>query len=85
MSKEQTTFRLRRSLDLNHLKTRGHKYRFSREKFSAKRENYFSRFLTLRHIFFLKRVASLSESLRSLVETTQSLNSSKTCIYNFLK
>ena len=42
---------LRRSLDFNDSKTRGHKYRFSREKFIAKRANDYSRFVTIRHNF----------------------------------
>ena len=38
---------------LNDSKTRGHDYRFSRENFGANRENGLSRFVILRHKFFL--------------------------------
>ena len=46
---------LRRSIDFNDSKTRGHEYRFSRENFSAKRANDYSRFVTIRHNFFLEQ------------------------------
>ena len=67
----------RRSLDFNDSKARGHVYRFSREKFSAKRENDYSSFVTIRYNFFLNRVAYLLNSLSSQVVTVQSLNSLK--------
>jgi len=76
---------LRRSLDFNDSKTRGHEYRFSREKFSAKRANDYSRFVTIRHNFFLNRIASLWNSLPSQVVSAQSLNSFKARIDKFLK
>ena len=76
---------LRRSLEFNDSKTRGHEYRFSREKFSAKRANDYSRFVTIRHNFFLNRIASLWNSLPSQVVSAQSLNSYKARIDKILK
>ena len=76
---------LRRSLDFNDSKTRGHNYRFFRENLGAKRANDYSRFVTIRHNFFLSRVAPLWNSLPSQVVTAQSLNSYKALIGKFLK
>ena len=76
---------LRRSLDLNDSKTRGHAYRFSREKFSAKRANDYSRFVTIRQKFLLNRVASLWNSQASQVVTAQSPNSFKASTDKFLR
>ena len=65
---------LRRSLDFNDSKNRGHDYRFSRENFSAKRANEYSRFVTIRHNFISEQgCSSLEQSTfssrdRSIIE-----------------
>ena len=57
---------LKMSHDLNEHKTRDHKYRFSKEILSATKSNDFTRIFTIRHIFFLNRVAPLWNILMSL-------------------
>ena len=73
----------RRSLDFNDSKTKCYEYHFSREKFSAKRTNDYSRFVTIRQNFFLNSVAPLWNSISSQVITAQSLRSFKEHIDKF--
>ena len=73
----------RRRLEFNDSVIRGQDYRFPIENFIAKIANDYSRFVIIRHNFFLNRVAPLWNSISSQVITAQSLRSFKEHIDKF--